>query len=551
MSEQLDQAGQQLSAAQTKLSQVRVRLKNANTQFQTAQANVAANAAAAFENTGATSIAGVLTSGNPSVILQQGSLLMELSGNRNAQTKQLLTDASQLAGVEQEMSRTEAGIAGLKRQLSDHKSSLGKLIDTQKATLASLTVPQQQAVQTNSIGAGGTGTTSATYSGTTSTQGGKAVAFAYAQLGKPYQWGATGPGSYDCSGLVQAAWASAGVSIPRTTYAQWAALPHISTSALEPGDLLYFDGVGHVAIYVGGGDIIDAPQTGQDVQKIPLAGWYKSTLVGAARPYPILAGRWRAYRSSARGPGPSRLGSMTLRRDQINRHRERARDERAELDAVLDAGHHVGTLSTVADGRPWVVPMLYGRAGDRILMHGSVGAGALRYVATGAPAALCVMHVDGWVYAHTLFDSSANYRSAVVHGELRALSGDEAAEALTQISECLTPGRSGEVPFHTKKQLAATTALAMDIVEGQWTVKIRDAGPGEPEPGEATPGLWTGILPIVSAYGHPRTSDHVPADTPVSPSVLTVMRARAAISSAVTRPIRAAAPWAMVSGSRE
>jgi len=282
VSQQLDQASQQLSAAQTKLSQVRVRLKNADTQFQTAQANVAATAAAAFENTGSTSIAGVLTSGNPSVILQQGSLLVEMSGNRSAQTKQLLTDASQLAGVEQEMSRTEAGIAGLKRQLSDHKSSLGKLIDTQKATLASLTMPQQQAVQTNSIGAGGT--TSATYSGTTSTQGGKAVAFAYAQLGKPYQWGATGPGSYDCSGLVQAAWASAGVSIPRTTYAQWAALPHISTSALEPGDLLYFDGVGHVAIYVGGGYIIDAPQTGQDVQKIPLAGWYKSTLVGAARP---------------------------------------------------------------------------------------------------------------------------------------------------------------------------------------------------------------------------------------------------------------------------
>jgi len=282
VSEQLDQASQQLSAAQTKLSQVRVRLNHANGQFQAAQSNMAATAAAAFEDTGATSIAGVLTSGDPSVVLQQGSLLMELSGNRSAQTKQLLTDASQLAGVEQEVSRTETGVAGLKRQLSDHKTSLGKLIDTQKATLASLTVPQQQTVQTNSIGAGGT--TSATYSGTTSTQGGKAVAFAYDQLGKPYQWGATGPGSYDCSGLAQAAWAAAGVSIPRTTYAQWAALPHISTSALEPGDLLYFDGIGHVAIYVGGGYIIDAPQTGMDVQKIPLAGWYKSTLVGAARP---------------------------------------------------------------------------------------------------------------------------------------------------------------------------------------------------------------------------------------------------------------------------
>ena len=221
---------------------------------------------------------------------------------------------------------------------------------------------------------------------------------------------------------------------------------------------------------------------------------------------------------------------MTLRRDQINRHRERARNERAELDAVLDAGHHVGTLSTVADGRPWVVPMLYGRAGDLILMHGSVGAGALRYVAAGAPAALCVLHIDGWVYAHTLFDSSANYRSAVVHGELRALSGNEAADALTQISECLTPGRSAEVPLHTKKQLAATTALAMDIVEGQWTVKIRDAGPGEPEPGEATPGLWTGILPIVSAYGHPRTSAWVPADTPVSPSVRAALHSGRTVS---------------------
>ena len=282
VSQQLDQAGQQLSAAQSRLSQVRVRLDSANSRFRTAQADAARNAAAVFEDTGTTSIAGVLTAGDPSVVLQQGSLLMELSGNRSALSQQLLADASQLAGVEQEMQRTEAGISGLKDQLAAHKTSLGKLIDTQKATLASLTVPQQQAVQSNSIGAGGT--TTATYSGTTSTQGGKAVAFAYAQLGKPYQWGATGPGSFDCSGLAQAAWAAAGVSIPRTTYAQWAALPHVSTSALEPGDLLYFDGVGHVAIYVGGGDIIDAPQTGMDVQKVPLAGWYASSLVGAARP---------------------------------------------------------------------------------------------------------------------------------------------------------------------------------------------------------------------------------------------------------------------------
>jgi peptidoglycan DL-endopeptidase CwlO len=284
VTEQFDQASQQLSAAQSRLSQVRVHLDHANAQFHAAQANVAQTAAAAFEDTGATSIAGVLTSGDPSVVLQQGSLLTELSGNRNAQTRQLLTDASQLAGVEQEMQRTEAGIAGLKGQLAAHKTSLGKLIATQKATLASLTVPQQQTVASNSIGANGSSAPQQ-YTGPTSTQAGKAVQFAYAQLGKPYQWGATGPGSYDCSGLVQAAWAAAGVNIPRDTYQQWAALPHIATSTIEPGDLLYYDGVGHVAMYVGNGYIIDAPQTGMDVQKLPMStSWYASTFVGAARP---------------------------------------------------------------------------------------------------------------------------------------------------------------------------------------------------------------------------------------------------------------------------
>ena len=283
VSVQLDQASQQLSAARSKLAQVRVHLDYANAQFREAQATVAQTAAAAFEDSGATSVAGVLTSGDPSAVLQQGSLLMELSGNQNAQTKQLLADASELAGAEEQMQRTENGVAALKARLTAQRNSLGGLLATEKATLASLTVPQQQTVASNSIGAGGT--TTATYTGPTSTQAEQAVAFAYAQLGKPYQWGATGPGSFDCSGLAQAAWAAAGVSIPRDTYEQWAALPHIAASALQPGDLLYYDGIGHVAIYVGDGYIIDAPQTGLDVEKIPMATpWYAETFAGAARP---------------------------------------------------------------------------------------------------------------------------------------------------------------------------------------------------------------------------------------------------------------------------
>ena len=286
VSEQYDQASQQLSAAQSRLSQVRVHLNHANAQFRAAQAYVAQTAAAAFEDTGATSIAGVLTSGNPSVVLQQGSLLMELSGSRNAETQQLLTDASQLVGVEQEMQRTEAGIASLKGQLSTRKNSLHKLIATEQATLDGLTVPQQQAVVSNSIGANGSSTPQA-YTGPTTTQAEKAVAFVYDQLGCPYVYGGTGPchSGFDCSGLVQAAWASAGVQIPRDSYEQFAALPHVPLSSIEPGDILVYDGEGHVAMYVGDGYIIDAPQTGMNVEKIPEnTPWYADNLDGVLRP---------------------------------------------------------------------------------------------------------------------------------------------------------------------------------------------------------------------------------------------------------------------------
>jgi cell wall-associated NlpC family hydrolase len=286
VTEQFDQASQQLSAAQSRLSQVRVHLNHANAQFQAAQANMAQTAAAAFEDTGATSIAGVLTSGDPSVVLQQGSLLMELSGSRNAETQQLLTDASQLSGVEQEMQRTETGIASLKGQLAAHKTSLGKLLATEKATLDGLTVPEQQAVVSNSIGANGSSAPQQ-YAGPTGTQADQAVAFAYAQLGCPYVYGGTGPChmGFDCSGLVQAAWGAAGVQIPRDTYEDWAALPHVPVASIEPGDLLIYNGEGHVAIYVGGGYIIDAPQTGLDVEKIPMSTpWYADSLDGVLRP---------------------------------------------------------------------------------------------------------------------------------------------------------------------------------------------------------------------------------------------------------------------------
>ena len=282
--EQYDAASQQLSAAKSRLTQVNREATLAQQRFDTARTALAQVAVAAYMDSNQTSVLGLLTSGNPSDVLNQASLVDQVAGMHQAQAAQFLADAQQLTSVVSQRQRTETGIAAVQKQLASQKDSMAKLLASKKATLDSLTAQQQAQVTANTVG-GGSGTTQATYTGPTSSQADKAVAFAYAQLGKPYEWGATGPGSYDCSGLVQAAWASAGVSIPRTTYDQWASLPHISSSALEPGDLLFYAGESHVSIYVGNGEIIDAPQTGLDVEKIPEStGWYASNFDGAVRP---------------------------------------------------------------------------------------------------------------------------------------------------------------------------------------------------------------------------------------------------------------------------
>ncbi len=281
--QQYDQVTQQLSAARRRLAAVRRQAARELAQFNAARTKLAQVAVAAYENSARTSAAGLLSSADPAVVLGQASLVQELASSQRTRAAQLLASAQQVTQVQQELQRTEYGIATLQTQLATQKTALGKLLSDRQATLDGLSTAQQGQVAANAVGAGGT--TTAVYTGPTTTQADKAVAFAYAQLGKPYVWGATGPGSYDCSGLVQAAWASAGVSIPRVTYDQWAALPHISTSSLQPGDLLFYDGEGHVAMYVGNNYIIDAPSTGLDVQKIAMnTDWYSHNFDGAVSP---------------------------------------------------------------------------------------------------------------------------------------------------------------------------------------------------------------------------------------------------------------------------
>lgn len=205
--------------------------------------------------------------------------------------------------------------------------------------------------------------------------------------------------------------------------------------------------------------------------------------------------------------------------EQLTRHRERGRSDRTELDAILDAVPF-GTLSTVVDGLPWVVPMLFARLGDQLILHGSTGAGALRQVAAGAPAALCVLAVDGVVVAASTFESSANYRSAVVHGTLTPLSGDEKSTAMTAMSERLIPGRTTEVRAMTTKELQATLAMSLPIVDGCWTAKARTGGPAGEEPA----GVWQGVVPTRTVFDPPVPAPWVPTSAEVPASVRRLAR---------------------------
>ncbi|MFF7972179.1 NlpC/P60 family protein [Streptomyces sp. NPDC007905] len=115
-----------------------------------------------------------------------------------------------------------------------------------------------------------------------SDEGDRAVAYAMDQLGKPYQWGAEGPKSYDCSGLTSQAWDHAGTPIPRTSQEQWARLKRIPLRDLRPGDLVvYYPEATHVAMYVGNGKVVQAPRPGEKVEVSPLASY---PVLGAVRP---------------------------------------------------------------------------------------------------------------------------------------------------------------------------------------------------------------------------------------------------------------------------
>jgi nitroimidazol reductase NimA-like FMN-containing flavoprotein (pyridoxamine 5'-phosphate oxidase superfamily) len=214
-----------------------------------------------------------------------------------------------------------------------------------------------------------------------------------------------------------------------------------------------------------------------------------------------------------------------LQVDETTRIRREAHHQvrdRGALHAILDEAlvAHVGV---VRDGLPLVLPFACARDGDSLLLHGSTGSGLLR-LASGDDVCVTVTHLDGLVFARTTFDSSMQYRSAVVHGPARVLAGEEKAAALTTLSEHLFPGRTTEVRESVGKELAATVALRVPLDRA--SVKVADGPPEDSEDEPLT--VWSGVVPLAVVAGEPVPAADVPPGVEVPASVHAVSaRARA------------------------
>jgi peptidoglycan DL-endopeptidase CwlO len=285
LDQQYDQAEQQLTAANDQLGLINDEIARYQTRYKSMRHQVAQIATTAYENGTLNSPEVLLTSSNPQQILNDSSMLQELSSVNSAALTAFVTTAKQLTSAQAAARRVSAGKLAIRNQLASQKSQNANLIAQQQALMAQLS-PAQQADVTPG-GGGSNDTTLPAGALATSAQGQAVVEFAIAQVQGdcPYVFGGTGPckDGFDCSGLTQAAWAAAGVAIPRTSEDQ-AGLPAIPTSEMRPGDIMEFAGDSHVGIYVGGGMLIDAPHTGLDVEEISFSGWYSENFDGAVRP---------------------------------------------------------------------------------------------------------------------------------------------------------------------------------------------------------------------------------------------------------------------------
>jgi nitroimidazol reductase NimA-like FMN-containing flavoprotein (pyridoxamine 5'-phosphate oxidase superfamily) len=201
-------------------------------------------------------------------------------------------------------------------------------------------------------------------------------------------------------------------------------------------------------------------------------------------------------------------------RNRVRRHPERGVYEREAIAAILDEALfcHVGF---VVDGQPFVIPTIHARDGDVLYLHGSTASRMLRTLAEGVDVCVTATLLDGLVLARSVYNHSMNYRSAVVLGRARAVTDpDEKLAALETIVEHVVRGRWRDARLPNKKELAATSVLALGLDEA--SAKVRSGPPKDFDDDVELP-IWAGVIPLSLVAGVAETDASVPDGVPLPP----------------------------------
>ncbi|MFI6049046.1 NlpC/P60 family protein [Streptomyces violascens] len=267
-------------------------------------------AAAQYRDGGVTPTMTLLFSNDPQAFFDQNQLMGRLSDEQQKTLSTFETQRAENAKKRAEASRSlaalttsqqtlRAGKQDVQTKLAAARTLLSTLTAQEKVRLAAIEQKKQDEAKRKAAElaaqqaaaaakkkaappAGHAPSAPSSPSAPATTKAAKALAFARAQMGKPYVWGATGPASYDCSGLTQAAWKAAGVDLPRTTWDQVKVGTRVATADLQPGDLVFFyDDISHVGMYIGNGMMIHAPHSGAYVREESI---YYMPIYGSVRP---------------------------------------------------------------------------------------------------------------------------------------------------------------------------------------------------------------------------------------------------------------------------
>ena len=283
-SERHNDARIELEELQRELDAVRADQQRQDEQMSSVREQVRDSIVRTYQGQNLSAVGQVVVADDPSAFLAQMSTLSAYDGLQDQLFDTYSLEVEALDIRRQATAAQAAELAAVEEELAEEKATIDEKVDEAEALLSRLEAEEREALEAREavVSRDAQRTETAPVSVPASGRAAAAVQYALAQVGKSYVYGAAGPSAFDCSGLTMMAWRQAGVSLPHSSSAQYGGGTKVSTSALQPGDLVYYySPISHVGIYIGNGQIVDAanPSTGVRITSVN-----SMPLVGATRP---------------------------------------------------------------------------------------------------------------------------------------------------------------------------------------------------------------------------------------------------------------------------